>query len=197
MKYVYYAAVVLLISILCYVVANRQTILLEHLENKSVTSGPMDGGRGPTPAMPDEDKGTCMLSLIDGMFSLGAIAVPSKCLSMKADFDTKVKEGVDALPDNERNICTSQLLEPTVKDMATKYKPGTEVSGDIARCLKVLYVKKLSSGGGGGGGGGGGDVAALTSKLTALQKEVDEMKNQAKDQTAQASAAQASLQSIK
>jgi len=196
MKYVYYAALVVLIFILCYVVANRQTILLEHLENKSVTSGPMDGGKGPTPAMPEEDKGKCLVSLIDSMFSLGAISLPAKCSSMKADFDTKIKDQVDALPDNERNACTSQFLEPTVKDMATKYKPGTDVSGDIARCLKVLYVKKLSSGGG-GGGGDGGDVAALTSKLTALQKEVDDMKNQAKDQTAQASAAQASLQSIK
>ena len=41
-----------------------------------------------------------------------------------------------------------------------------------------------------------GDVAALTSKLTALQKEVDDMKEQSKAQMSQASAAQASLQTI-
>ena len=39
-------------------------------------------------------------------------------------------------------------------------------------------------------------VAALTSKLTALQKEVDDMKEQSKAQMSQASAAQASLQTI-
>ena len=41
------------------------------------------------------------------------------------------------------------------------------------------------------------DVAALASKLTTLQQEVDTMKKQAKEQSAQASAAQASLNAIK
>lgn len=40
------------------------------------------------------------------------------------------------------------------------------------------------------------DVAALASKLTTLQQEVEKMKKQAKDQTAQAEAAQASLQAM-
>ena len=40
------------------------------------------------------------------------------------------------------------------------------------------------------------DVAALASKLTALQQEVDDMKAQSKAQMSQATAAQASLQSI-
>lgn len=198
MKYYYWIALAVLVFLIAYTVANKDTIIMEHLT--SATAGPMNSKSGPAPAstpaapaMSDEDKGKCMVSLIDSMFSLGAIPLPAKCSSMKSDFDTKVKEQVDALPDNERNICTSQFLEPAVKETATKYKSGTDVSGDIARCLKVLYVKKLSPG---GGGGGGGDVAALTSKLTALQKEVDDMKQQSKDQMSQASAAQASLQSI-
>jgi len=196
MKYYYWIALGILVFLISYAVANKDTIIMEHLT--SATAGPMNSKSGPAPAMSDEDKGKCMVSLIDSMFSLGAIPLPAKCSSMKADFDNKVKEQVDALPDNERNICTSQLLEPAVKETATKYKSGTDVSGDIARCLKVLYVKKLSPGGGGGegGGGGGGDVAALASKLTSLQQEVDDMKQQSKDQMSQASAAQASLQSI-
>jgi uncharacterized small protein (DUF1192 family) len=40
------------------------------------------------------------------------------------------------------------------------------------------------------------DVAALASKLTTLQQEVEQMKAQAKDQSAQAAAAQASLQAM-
>jgi hypothetical protein len=39
-------------------------------------------------------------------------------------------------------------------------------------------------------------VAALASKLTALQQEVSNMKAKAKDQASQAAAAQASLQAI-
>ena len=205
MKYYYWLALGILVFLICYTVANKDMIIMEHLT--SATAGPMTGLTGPAPAAPtapamsDEDKGKCMVSLIDSMFSLGAIPLPAKCSSMKSDFDTKIKDQVESLGDNERNACTSQFLEPTVNDMATKYKPGMDVSDDVAKCLKVLYVKKLSSGGGGAAGGGGGDggdgdVAALTSKLTALQKEVDDMKQQSKDQMSQASAAQASLQSI-
>jgi len=51
-------------------------------------------------------------------------------------------------------------------------------------------------GGGSGESGSGGDVAALASKLTALQQEVGSMKAKAKDQASQAAAAQASLQAI-
>jgi uncharacterized small protein (DUF1192 family) len=40
------------------------------------------------------------------------------------------------------------------------------------------------------------DVSALASKLTTLQQEVDQMKAQAKDQSAQAEAAKASLQAM-
>jgi uncharacterized small protein (DUF1192 family) len=40
------------------------------------------------------------------------------------------------------------------------------------------------------------DVAALASKLTTLQQEVEQMKAQAKDQSAQAEAAKASLQAM-
>ena len=40
------------------------------------------------------------------------------------------------------------------------------------------------------------DVASLASKLTTLQQEVEQMKAQAKDQSAQAAAAQASLQAM-
>jgi outer membrane murein-binding lipoprotein Lpp len=40
------------------------------------------------------------------------------------------------------------------------------------------------------------DVSALASKLTDLQQEVEQMKKQAKNQTAQAEAAQASLQAM-
>lgn len=40
------------------------------------------------------------------------------------------------------------------------------------------------------------DVSALASKLTDLQQDVEQMKKQAKDQTAQAEAAQASLQAM-
>jgi len=204
MKYYYWLALGILVFLICYTVANKDMIIMEHLT--SATSGPMNSGKNPAPAsapappaLSKEDEGKCLVSLIDSMFSLGAITLPAKCSSMKGDFDTKIKEQVDGLSDNERNACTSQFLEPAVKEAATKYKSGTDVSGDIARCLKVLYVKKLSPGGGGGGaggGGGGGDVAALTSKLTALQKEVDDMKQQSKDQMSQASAAQASLQAI-
>jgi hypothetical protein len=201
MKYYYWIALAILVFLICYTVANKDMIVMEHLT--SATAGPMNSGKKPAPAsapaapaMSKEDEDKCMVSLIDSMFSLGAIPLPAKCSSMKADFDTKIKEQVDGLPDNERNICTTQLLEPMVKEAAAKYSSGTDVSGDIARCLKVLYVKNLSPGGGGGGGGGGGDVAALTSKLTALQKEVDDMKKESKDQMAQASAAQAGLQAI-
>jgi hypothetical protein len=106
MKY-YWVAIVVLLFVICYVVANRDTIILEHLT--SATSGPMTGLTGPAPATPAG--------------STGATG-------------------------------------------------PTKSAGDDS------------------------DVAALTSKLTALQKEVDDMKTQSKAQMSQASAAQASLQTI-
>jgi len=103
MKYYYWIALAILVFMIAYMVANKDSIIMEHLT--SSTAGPMNAGTGPAPAAPPRTTGV------------------------------------------------------------------TGPSGD-------------------------GDVAALTSKLTALQKEVDDMKKQSKDQMSQAAAAQASLQSI-
>jgi len=103
MKYYYWIALAVLVFLISYAIANKDTIIMEHLT--SATTGPMTGLRGPAPAAPAGSTG------------------------------------------------------------------ATGPAGD-------------------------GDVAALASKLTALQKEVDDMKKQSKDQMSQASAVQASLQAI-
>ena len=105
MKYYYLIALAILVFLIAYMVANKDSIIMEHLT--SATAGPMNTGMGPAPA--------------------------------------SARAGITG---------------------------ATGPAGDDT------------------------EVAALTSKLTALQKEVEDMKKQSKDQMSQASAAQASLQSI-
>ena len=136
----------ILFLIVCYVVANRQTLILEHLDaSGSVTSGPMNAGTGPTPA---------------------AAAKPGELTSEQKNVCTILKEARDG-------------SDPLKK---VSFKLATE-QGKIPEYCKPLLNDA-------------GDVAALASKLTELQQEVDDMKNQAKAQSAQAEAAKASLQAM-
>lgn len=136
---VYWILLVILIFMVCYVVANRETIIMEHLENKAVTSGPMTSLSGPVPASGSTDTNKQCADLKSARDSSDPLR--------KAMYQAAVDQG--KVPES----CKDMLNDPT-------------------------------------------DVAALTSKLTALQQEVDAMKNQAKDQSSQAAAAQASLQAI-
>ena len=143
---VYWVLVSLLIFAVCYVLANRQTLILEHLD---ATAGPMDSKKGPVPAAPT-DTGT----------------KPSELTTEQTNVCTKLKQARDS---------TNPLEKAT-------FKAATD-QGKIPEYCKPLLNDK-------------GDVAALASKLTELQQEVEQMKAQAKEQSAQAEAAKASLQAM-
>jgi hypothetical protein len=146
MRQVYWILVGILIFAVCYVLANRQTLILEHLD---ATSGPMDTKKGPTPA--------------------GATTADTKPSELTAD----QKNGCLILKEARDGS------DPLKKAM---FKAASD-QGKIPEYCKPLLNDQ-------------GDVAALASKLTELQQEVEQMKKQAKDQTAQAEAAQASLQAM-
>jgi len=136
----------IIVLVLCYVVANRQTLILEHLDaSGSVTSGPMDAGTGPTPA---------------------AATKPDQLTSDQKNGCLVLKEARDG-------------SDPLKKAM---FKAASD-QGKIPEYCKPLLNDA-------------GDVAALASKLTELQQDVDNIKNQAKAQSAQAEAAKASLRAI-
>jgi hypothetical protein len=146
MRQVYWILVGILLFALCYVLANRQTLILEHLD---VTAGPMDTKKGPTPAG-----------------STNADTKPSELTAEQTNTCTKLKQARDS---------TNPLEKATFKAASDQ--------GKIPEYCKPLLNDK-------------GDVAALASKLTELQQEVEQMKSQAKEQSAQAEAAKASLQAI-
>ena len=142
----YWLILGILLFIVCYVIANRQTLILEHLD---ATSGPMDGKKAPVPAA-----------------STGT-PIPAALSSEQQDVCMKLKMARDS---------TNPLDKATFKAASDQ--------GKIPEYCKPLLNDK-------------GDVAALASKLTELQQEVDNMKNQAKAQGEQAEAVKASLQAIK
>jgi hypothetical protein len=142
----YWIILGILLFVVCYAIANRQTLILEHLD---ATSGPMDGGKGPVPAGSTD------------------ATVPAPLSSEQQNVCTKLKTARDS---------TNPLEKAT-------FKAATD-QGKIPEYCKPLLNDK-------------GDVAALASKLTELQHEVDTMKNQAKAQGDQAEAVKASLQTIK
>jgi hypothetical protein len=142
----YWVLVSLIIFAICYVIANRQSIILEHLD---ATAGPMNSKKGPAPAAPT-DTG----------------AKPSELTAGQKDVCTKLKQARDS--DNPLTKAT--------------FKAASDQGKIPEYCNSML--NDLS------------DVSALASKLTDLQQEVDQMKKQAKDQSAQAAAAQASLQAM-
>jgi outer membrane murein-binding lipoprotein Lpp len=147
MKYGYLILLAVLIFILCYVVANRESIILEHLD---ATSGPMTGATGPTPSgVPD------------------VASTPSE------------------LTPDQKAVCSTLKATRDSADIIKRatFKAASD-QGKIPEYCKSM-LSDLS------------DVSALASKLTDLQQDVDNMKAQAKEQSAQAAAAQASLQAIR
>lgn len=244
MKYYYWIALAVLVFLISYALANKDTIVMEHLT--SATTGPMNTGMGPAPANSSSSTKKCYGEPID--FTSG------KFLSM-TNMNTFIDLTFKTLPkgsnisDTAAKLGTTQSLTEAQKScsknsqckgivywdgsMYSRIGPGTDpqlapfkgythYTGDATiseftqnapGTFHLGDEKELSQGSftftpvikcpassseesGDGGGEGDGDVAALTSKLTALQQEVEDMKKQSKDQMAQASAAQASLQSI-
>jgi|UniRef100_A0A6C0DQ10 hypothetical protein len=137
----YWVLVSLIIFAICYVIANRQSIILEHL----------DGVKGPVPASPPAAVGAKGSAPLTG-------GQKKQCDDLKAS-----KNSLDPLKQAVYQAAVDQGKIPVF-------------------CEDIL--NDLS------------DVGALASKLTTLQQEVDQMKKQAKDQSAQAAAAQASLQAM-
>jgi hypothetical protein len=149
MKYWILAAI--LLFVVCYAVANRDKLIVEHL---TATAGPMDGGKGPTPA----------------------------------DATPAAKKAGAAIP---------ETLTPEQKKQCDDLKTAKDSTNPLQKAVYQAvvdqgklpeYCKSIV--------GDLSDVGALASKLTALQQEVSDMKQQAKDQVSQASAAQASLQAM-
>lgn len=246
MKYYYWIAVGLLIFLICYAVANKDSIIMEHLT--SATSGPMNTGMGPAPANSSLSAKKCYGEPIDftsGKFlSIEAMrgAVQKAIGNVSRDppmADIVKKLGTTQSLAEAQATCSNKpeckgivywdgSMFPNASGLSeyaaplkgyTPYTgdtllvqnikhegPGTWMDGDnkqlspgswtFTPVAKCPASSSEESGDGGGEGEGDGDVAALTSKLTALQKEVDDMKKQSKDQMSQASAAQASLQAI-
>jgi hypothetical protein len=147
----YWVLLILLILVIWYVAANRDTLILEHLD---ATSGPMDSKEGPAPAdvTPDAKK-------------VGA-AIPETLSPEQQKLCGDLKTAKDSTNPLQQAIYQSVVNQGKVPDYCQS------ILGDLS------------------------DVAALASKLTTLQQDVDTMKKQAKDQTAQAEAAQASLQAM-
>lgn len=149
MKYWILAAI--LLFVVCYVVANRDKLIIEHLD---ATAGPMDGSKGPAPA-----------DVTPSAKKAGA-AIP-ETLSPEQQ---KQCEDLKAAKNSTNPL--QKAIYQAVVDQGKLPEYCKSVVGDLS------------------------DVGALASKLTSLQQEVSEMKQQAKDQTAQAAAAQASLNAI-
>jgi hypothetical protein len=137
----YWVLLVLVSVAILYVIMNRDTLILEHL----------DGVKGPVPAAPAAAVGAT------GPAPLTA-GQKKQCTDLKASKDSH------------------DPLKQAVYQAAVDQGKIPEFCEDILNDLS--------------------DVAALASKLTTLQQDVENMKKQAKDQTAQASAAQASLQAM-
>ena len=135
----YWVLLVLLAVAILYVIANRESLIVEHL----------DAVKGPVPAAP-------------------------------AAAETKPSE----LTSDQKAMCLSLKAARDSSDPLKKatFKAATDQNKIPEYCNSML--NDLS------------DVSALASKLTDLQQEVEQMKKQAKDQTAQAEAAQASLQAM-
>jgi ubiquitin len=142
----YWVLLVLLAVSILYVIANRDSLIVEHLD---AAAGPMNSNKGPVPAA-STDTG----------------AKPSELTAGQKDVCNKLKQARDS--DNP-------LTKATFK--------ATSDQGKIPEYCNSM-LNDLS------------DVSALASKLTDLQQEVEQMKKQAKNQTAQAEAAQASLQAM-
>lgn len=141
----------IIVFVLCYVVANRNSIITENLETGEKLT---------------EDQTKLCNELKEGR-----------------DTDHPIKKMFYNSIKNQGKI--PKFCEAILNPVPVPAGPAAASGGDGGG-------ESSSS----GGGGGDGDVAALTSKLTALQKEVDDMKAKAKDQASQAAAAQASLQEI-
>lgn len=250
MKYYYWIALAILVFLIAYTVANKDSIVMEHLT--SSTAGPMNAGTGPAPAGSSSSK-KCYDKPVD--FTSGKFLAPGSMIrafntvgtSLPKDQDTP--ENIAKKMGNTQSLAEAQATcskNPECKGIIywdgstftgggdfswfsknitpyfkgyTPYAgdatlmqnikhegPGTFLDGDnkrlspgswtFAPVVKCPASSSEESGDAGGEGECDGDVAALTSKLTALQKEVDDMKKQSKDQMSQAAAAQASLQSI-
>lgn len=246
MKYYYWIALAILVFLIAYMVANKDSIVMEHLT--SATAGPMNAGTGPAPAGSSSSK-KCYDKPVDftsGKFlSIGAMrgAIQKAIGNVSRDppmTDIAKKLGTTQSLAEAQATCSKNpeckgiiywdgTMFPNASGLSeyaaplkgyTPYTgdatlmqnikhegPGTFLDGDnkqlspgswtfapVAKCPASSSSEE--SGDASGEGEGDGDVAALTSKLTALQKEVDDMKKQSKDQMSQAAAAQASLQSI-
>jgi len=141
----YWVLLIILIFAIWYVVANRQTLILEHLDATT-------GVKGPVPAAPP-------------VTAVGATGPAPLTAGQKKQCDD-LKASKDSQDPLKQAVYQAAVDQGKIPEF----------------CEKIL--NDLS------------DVAALASKLTTLQQEVDTMKKQAKDQSAQAAAAQASLQAM-
>ena len=235
----YWLILGILLFIVCYVIANRQTLILEHLD---ATSGPMDGKKAPVPAASSVEK--CYGTPVDfssGKFlSFDNVVNQARSLDKLGDMNNLAKNAKTTQTlSGAQKVCSSNpkctgiiywdgtCLHPEwqgpikqrTEEMHAPLKGYTPYSGDPsltsiidgnpggftkdsqlppAGILTFTPVSKCPSPSNeNSDASGDGDVAALTSKLTALQQEVDNMKNQAKAQGEQAEAVKASLQAIK
>lgn len=137
----YWVLLVLVIIAILYVVTNRDSLIVEHL----------DAVKGPVPASPPAGVGAKGSAPLTG-------GQKKQCEDLKASKDSQdpLKQAV--------------------------YQAAVDQGKIPEFCENIL--NDLSN------------VSALASKLTRLQQEVDQMKKQAKEQSAQAEAAQASLQAM-
>jgi hypothetical protein len=147
----YWVLLLLLAVAIFYVIANRDSLIVEHLD---ATAGPMKSDKGPVPA-----------DATPAAKKAGA-DIPETLTAEQKKQCEELKTAKDSTNPLQRAIYQSVVDQGKLPDYCKS------IVGDLS------------------------DVAALASKLTTLQQEVEQIKKQAKDQTAQAEAAQASLQAM-